>query len=74
MRVRAVLVTLSMLLGLAIAPVIQARAAGVTVSVSPAFGPPITKDKVTGSGFPAADSITVSFDSATVATATTNAD
>jgi outer membrane protein assembly factor BamB len=72
-RVRAAVMTVSIFLGLAVAPAIRAHAAGVTVSLSPTFGPPTTKDKVQGSGFPAADSITISFDGATVAGATTNA-
>jgi outer membrane protein assembly factor BamB len=73
MRRRALLLSLSMLVGMVTVPVVQANAAGVKISLSPTFGPPTTKVKVTGTGFPASDPITVAFDSATVASATTNA-
>jgi outer membrane protein assembly factor BamB len=50
-----------------------AAAAGPTLTLAPTVGPPTTVDHANGAGYPAADSVTVTFDSSTVATATTNA-
>ncbi len=50
-----------------------AGAAGPTLTLAPTVGPPTTVDHANGAGYPAGDSVTVTFDSSTVATATTNA-
>jgi outer membrane protein assembly factor BamB len=73
MRARAATLTILIVLGFAAVPAVRAHAAGVSIALAPTFGPPTTKDVVNGSGFPALDSITITFDATTVATRTTNA-
>jgi outer membrane protein assembly factor BamB len=73
MRVRTATLTILIVLGFAAGPAVRAHAAGVKLTLVPTVGPPTTKDVVNGSGFPASDSITVTFDATAVATKTTNA-
>lgn len=47
--------------------------ASVTLTLSPVVGPPATLVKAKGKGFPPGASVTITFDSTTVATASTNA-
>ena len=73
MRARATTLTILIVLGFAAVPAVRAHAAGVKLTLMPTSGPPTTKDVVKGSGFPASNSITVTFDATTVATTAANA-
>jgi outer membrane protein assembly factor BamB len=71
MRDRVLSVTaVSVLLSLAQA-VSAVSASAAELTLSPAVGPPTTAVSANGAGFPASDPLTVTFDSATVASATT---
>jgi outer membrane protein assembly factor BamB len=51
----------------------RAGAGTAMLSLSPSVGPPTTSDTATGSGYPPADSVTVTFDGTAVGSATANA-
>lgn len=72
MRIRTLAVPALVVTLLSLAPATLAHAAGPALSLSPTFGPPTTSDEAKGAGFPAADSVTVTFDGASVASATTS--
>jgi outer membrane protein assembly factor BamB len=73
MRIRILALTIPLFIGMSVAPALQAHAAGVKFTLSPTYGPPTTKDKAKGSGFPASVKVSLTFNGTTVATATTGA-
>src|SRR5713226_8595650 len=69
----SLLVILALGLGLLVSVKLAAHATGTAaITLSPTFGPPTTPVTVSGTGFGANESITITFEATQVATATTD--